>query len=160
MASYDRKFEVIQPTLDRLVRKPLEVADVRLLDPTGAGGAVVALIAGELVQLDSTYKWIRAATFTQPSFFSVEDRGDYGVQASRKLSAIMGGGAFECDTIVYNTGLTTVGAAVQAGVVNNTLSGSVNRAGLVASAGGVVLGYVTRVAALNNGLLRILQTLV
>lgn len=158
MVSYDRKFEVIQPTLDRLVRKPLEVADLRLLDPTNV--AVVPLIAGELVQLDSTYKWIRAATFTQPSFFSVEDRGDYGVQASRKLSAIMGGGAFECDTIVYNTGLTTVGAAVQAGVVNNTLSGSVNRAGLVASAGGVVLGYVTRVAALNNGLLRILQTLV
>lgn len=158
MASYDRKFEVIQPTLDRLVRKPLEVADLRLLDPTNV--AVVPLIAGELVQLDSTYKWIRAATFTQPSFFSVEDRGDYGVQASRKLSAIMGGGAFECDTIVYNTGLTTVGAAVQGGVVNNSLSGGVNRAGLVASAGGVVLGYVTRVAALNNGLLRILQTLV
>lgn len=158
MASYDRKFEVIQPTLDRLVRKPLEVADLRLLDPTNV--AVVPLIPGELVQLDSTYKWVRASAAASPSFFSVEDRGDYGVQASRKLSAIMGGGAFECDTIVYNTGLTTVGAAVQLGTVNNSLSGSVNRAGLVASAGGLVLGYVTRPAAVNNGLLRILQTLV
>lgn len=158
MASYDRKFEVIQPTLDRLIRKPLEVADLRLLDPTSV--AVVPLIAGELVQVDSTYKWIRAATAAQPSFFSVEDRGDYGVQAARKLSAIMGGGAFECDTIVYNTGITTVGAAVQLGTVNNALSGSVNRAGLIASAGGLVLGYVTRPAATNGGLLRILQTLV
>lgn len=158
MASYDRKFEVIQPTLDRLVRKPLEVADRLLLDPTST--SPVALIQGELVQLDGTYKFIRAATFSQPSFFSVEDRGDYGVQAARKLSAIMGGGAFECDTIVYNTALTSVGAAVQAGVVNNSLSGSVNRAGLVASAGGLVLGYVTRPAATNGGLLRILQTLV
>lgn len=158
MASYDRKFEVIQPTLDRLVRKPLEVADLRLLDPTNV--AVVPLIPGELVQLDATYKWVRGSSAAAPSFFSVEDRGDYGIQASRKLSAIMGGGAFECDTIVYNTGLTTVGAAVQLGTVNNSLSGSVNRAGLVASAGGLVLGYVTRPAAVNGGLLRILQTLV
>jgi hypothetical protein len=158
MASYDRKFEVIQPTLDRLVRKPLEVADLRLLDPTNT--VVVPLIPGELVFLDSTYKWIRATDAAKPSFFSIEDRGDYGVQASRKLSAIMGGGAFECDTIVYNTAIVTVGAAVQLGTVNNSLSGTVNRAGLVASAGGLVLGYVTRPAATNGGLLRILQTLV
>lgn len=159
MASYDRKFEVIQPSLDRLVRKPLEIADVRLLDPTNT--AVVPLIPGELVQVTSEYKFNRASSASQPSFFSVEDRGDYGVQASRKLSAIMGGGAFECDTIVYNTGLTSVGAAVQLGTVSNTLSGSVNRSGLIASAGGLVIGYVLRPAATNGGtLLRILQTLV
>jgi len=160
MASYDRKFEVIQPTLDRLVRKPLEVADTRLLDPTGANGAVVPLIPGELVQIDSTYKWIRATNFSQPCFFTIEDRGDFITQATRKLSAIIGGGAFECDTIVYNTSITTIGAAVQGGVVNNSLSGNLNRAGLVPSAGGLVIGYVTRAAANNNGLLRILQTLV
>lgn len=160
MASYDRKFEVIQPTLDRLVRKTLEVEDLRLLDPTGGGGAVVPLIQGELVQLTSVYKFARASSPTVPSFFSIEDRGDLGPQASRKLSVIMGGGAFEADTIVYNTGLTTLGAAVQMGTVNNALSGSLARAGLVASAGGIVLGYVTRTASLNGGLLRILQTLV
>lgn len=158
MASYDRKFEVVQPTLDRLVRKPLEVADVRLLDPTNT--AVVPLIDGELVFMDSTYKWARASNAAHPSFFAIEDRGDTGVQASRKLSAIMGGGAFEADTIVYATALTTLGAAVQLGTVNNTLSGSVNRAGLVASAGGLILGYVTKVAANNGSRLRILQTLV
>lgn len=158
MASYDRKFEVVQPTLDRLIRKPLEAADPKLLDPTSV--APVALIQGELVFMDATYKWIRATDANKPSFFSVEDRGDFGVQASRKLSAIMGGGAFECDTIVYNPAVVAVGAAVQLGVVNNSLSGSVNRSGLVASAGGIILGYVTRPAATNGGLLRILQTLV
>lgn len=158
MASYDRKFEVVQPTLDRLVRKPLEASDPLLLNPLST--SPVALIQGELVQIDGTYKWIRATDAAKPSFFSIEDRGDYGVQASRKLSAIMGGGAFECDTIVYNTALVTVGAACQFGVVNNSLSGSVNRAGLVASAGGIILGYITRPAATNGGLLRILQTLV
>jgi hypothetical protein len=156
MASYDRKFEVIQPSLDRLTRKPLEVADLSLLNPTNP----LSFIPGELVAIDGTYKYIRATVATAPSFFCIEDRGDYGVQASRKMSAIMGGGAFECDTIVYNTALVSVGAAVQLGVVNNSLSNSVNRSGLVASAGGLVLGYITRPAATNGGLLRILQTLV
>ena len=160
MASYDRKFEVVRPSLDRLVRAPLEVSDTRLLDPTGASGAVVPLIDGELVQLTTAYKWNRASSASIPSFFAIEDRGDSGVQASRKLSAIMGGGAFECDTIVYATALTTLGAAVQQGTVNNSLSGSLARSGLVASAGGVIIGYVTRVAATNGGRLRILQTLV
>lgn len=158
MASYDRKFAVVQPTLDRLSRKTLEVSDTRLLDPNNV--AVVPLIDGELVFVDATYKWIRATDAAKPSFFTIEDRGDYGVQASRKLSAIMGGGAFECDTIVYNTGLTTLGAGVQLGTVNNSLSGSVNRSGLIASAGGLVIGYVMRTAATNGGLLRILQTMV
>lgn len=158
MASYDRKFQVVQPSLDKLSRKPLEVADIRLLDPYNT--AVVPLIQGELMQVDSTYKWARASNAAAPSFFNIEDRGDFGVQASRKLSVIMGGGAFECDTVVYNVALTTVGAAVQLGTVNNTLSGSVNRSGLIASAGGLVIGYVMKPAATNGGLLRILQTLV
>jgi hypothetical protein len=158
MASYDRKFAVVQPSLDQLSRKPLEVADVQLLNPNSV--SPVPLIDGELVFVDSTYKWARATDATKPSFFTIEDRGDYGVQASRKLSAIMGGGAFECDTIVYDTGLTTLGAGVGQGTVNNTLSGSVNRSGLVAVSTNVLIGYITRLPANNNGLLRIIQTLV
>jgi hypothetical protein len=155
MASYDRKFEVIQPTLDRLSRKTLEVDDLQLLNPTYS----LALIPGELVQLSSVYKFKRATDAAVPSFFSIEDRGDYGPQAARKLSAIMGG-SFEADTIVFSTALTSVGAAVQMGTVNNALSGSVNRAGLVASSGGIILGYVTKVASNNGGLIRVLQTFV
>ncbi len=157
MASYDRKFAIVRPTLDRLNRHPLEVSDTRLLDPLNT--AVVPLIDGELVQINADYKYARATTATVPSYFVIEDRGDYGVQASRKLSALMGP-SFLADTIVYDTALTTLGAAVGLGSVNNALSGSVARAGLVAAASNLVIGYITRVAANNGGLLQIIQTLV
>jgi len=157
MASYDRKFEIVRPSLDRLNRHPLEVADTRLIDPSNT--VVVPLIDGELVQNNSENKWLRATTAAAPSFFVIEDRGDYGVQASRKLSALMGP-TFLADTIVYDTALTTLGAAVQLGTVNNSLSGSVARAGLVASAGGLIVGYVMRLAAVNGGRLQFIQTMV
>ena len=157
MASYDRKFEIIRPTLDRLMREPLEVSDARLVDPNNT--AVVPLIDGELVQVTAEYKWNRASDNDVPSFFCIEDRGDYGVQASKRLTAIMGP-SFVADTIVYDTALVTLGEDVMIGTVSNTLSGSVNRAGLVAVSAGLVLGYVLRVAANNGGRLRIIQTLV
>lgn len=156
MSSFDRKFEIIQPTLDRLTRKPLEVANQGLLNPQGV--APVPLIDGELVQVTATYKWDRASDASKPSFFSIEDRGDYGVQASRKLSVVMGP-TFEADTVVFDTvGIVTLGMAVQMGVVNNALSGSLARAGLVASAGGIILGYVLRLPASNGNRLRFIQT--
>ena len=155
MASYDRKFEIVRPSLDRLNRHPLEVSDTRLLDPTN--GSVVPLIDGELVQITSENKYRRASVNTEVSFFCIEDRGDYGVQASRKLSAIMGP-TFLADTIVYDTALLTLGAALQMGAVNNSLSGSVARAGLVASGGQLIIGYVMRLAATNGGRLQFIQT--
>lgn len=158
MASYDRQFEVIMPSLDRLVRKPLEVADAGLLDPTGT--SPVPLIDGELVQVNASYQWARGTTTTSPSHFTIEDRGDYGVQASKKLSAILAGG-FEADTVVFDTAVTTLGAALMAGNVSNALSGSVTRRGLVAhTSTNVVIGYVMRPHASNNNKLRFLQVAV
>ncbi len=156
MASYDRKFEIVQPSLDVLTRRVLTVSDVRLLDPTNT--AVVPLIPGELVQLTSEYKYARASDAAVPSYFTIEDRGDMGVQASRKLSALMGP-TFEADTIVFDTALLTLGAKVMYGAVNNALSGSLARAGLIAHTGSnFVIGYITRLAAANGGRLRIIQT--
>ncbi|RLA42221.1 MAG: hypothetical protein DRQ64_00090 [Gammaproteobacteria bacterium] len=155
MASFDRQFEVVRPSLDKLTRMSLEVADGRLLDPSNT--AVVPFIDGEFAQEDATYKWVRAADFARPSSAILEWRGDTGVQASRKLSVLRVGG-YEADTIVFDPALTTLGAAVQVGVVNNAASGSVNRAGLIASGGGLILGYITRVSASNGGRLRFLQT--
>jgi|NOAtaT_6_FD_contig_71_168328_length_2369_multi_3_in_0_out_0_3 hypothetical protein len=157
MASFDRKFEIIQPTLDRLMRKPLEVADVGLLNPQGT--SPVPLIDGEIVQVNSSYKWARGTDAAKPGFFVIEDRGDYGVQASRKLSAIIGP-TFEADTVVFdNVGVVTLGQALMGGVVNNALSGSVARWGLVAHAGAnIVLGYVMRLPASNGNRLRFIQT--
>lgn len=158
MASFDRQFEVIMPSLDRLVRKPLEVADTRLLDPTNS--AVVPLIDGELVQVNASYQWARGSSTSSPAHFTIEDRGDYGVQASRKLSAILLGG-FEADTVVFDSGVTTLGAPLMLGTVNDALSGSVNRAGLIAhTSTNVVIGYVMRPHASNNNKLRFLQVAV
>lgn len=157
MASYDRKFAILWPTLDRLNPQPLEVTDKRLLDPTN--GAVVPLIDGEFVQEDATYKYIRAATFTRPCYAMIEWRGDPGIQASRKVAALKGG-TYEADTIVFDTAIVTLGAALDAGAVNNANSGSVARAGLIAHGAGPIVGYVTRTAAANGGLLRFLQVLV
>jgi hypothetical protein len=157
MASFDRQFEVVRPSLDKLTRATLEVADTRLLDPNET--AVVPFIDGEFVQEDAAYQWVRASVATRLSHAIIEWRGDYGVQASRKLS-VLRLGSYEADTIVFDAALTTLGAAVQLGTVNNAAVGSVNRAGLIASAGGLVIGYITRVAANNGGRLRFLQTLV
>jgi hypothetical protein len=158
MASYDRKFSVIQPGIDRLQRTPLEVADLGLVNPTGT--SPVPLIDGELVTFDTSFKWARATDAAIPSFFVIEDRGDYGVQVSRKMSALTSPGMnFMADTIVYNTGLTTLGTKVMLGSVSNSLSGSVTRSGLIAFTAGVCLGYVIRTPATNGGLLRIISAL-
>jgi hypothetical protein len=151
--SVDRKFEVIAPSLDRLVRKPLEVANTSLLNPNST--SPLALVDGELVQI-STGKWDRASSATAPAFFSIEDRGDYGVQASRKLSVIAGGGSFWCNTVIFNSGLTTAGVAVMYGAV--TIEG-LSRAGLIAhTSTNLVLGYVMKPAAINNSKLQVFVT--
>lgn len=156
MASFDRQFEVVRPSLDKLTRANLEVADTRILDPQST--SPLALIDGEFMQEDGNYKMIRTidggGSVDRPSYATIEWRGDYGVQASRKL-AILRVGGYEADTLVFNSGLTTLGAAVQVGSV--TLGGGA-RSGLVASAGGFIIGYITRVAASNGGRLRFLQT--
>lgn len=155
MASYDRQFEVVRPSLDKLTRMNLEVADTRLLDPTNT--VVVPFIDGEFAQEDATYKWVRASDAARPSHAILEWRGDMGVQASRKMSVIRCGG-YEADTLVFLDTLTTLGAALGLGTVNNAAIGSVNRAGLIAAGANLPIGYITRTAATNGGRLRFLQT--
>ncbi len=156
MADFDRQFEVVAPDLSMLYRKPLEVADLGLLDPNST--SPVPLIDGEFVQLNAAYKYIRATDTAQLSYATIEDRGDYGVQASRKLSALFIGG-YEADTVVFDAGLTTLGAAVMHGDVT---VGAATRRGLVAwtAAPNIIIGYVTRTAATNGGRLRFQQVAV
>lgn len=158
MASYDRKFEVLFPSLDRLVRRPLVVANTGLVDPNGT--SPVPLIDGEFVAIDTNEKYIRATDPTKLAYACIEWRGAYEVQSSKRMSALAVGG-YIADTIVFDTGLTTLGAAVMIGTVNNTNVGSVNRTGLVAQTStNLVIGYVVKLAASNGGLLRFQQTLV
>jgi hypothetical protein len=155
MASFDRKFEIIAPDLAMITRMPLEVADRRLVDPTNTD--VVPLIDGEFVQLNTTNQFRRADNLTHLSYALLEERGDYGVQASRKLAVAFIGG-YIADTIVFDSGLTTLGAPVMHG--NLTIGGSTRR-GLVAhTSTNLVIGYVLRTASSNGGRLRFQQTLV
>lgn len=151
--SVDQKFEILRPTLDRLVRASIEVGQLGLVNPLGV--APVPLVDGELLQMVGG-KWVRATNDALPSFFNLEDRGDVGVQATRKMAAIVGGGAFWVNTVLFNAGLTTEGTPVKLGSV--TIEG-VARAGLVAQGGsGLILGYVMKPAAMNGGRLQVLIT--
>lgn len=153
MASFDRQFEVVRPSLDKLTRANLEVADTALLDPQST--SPLALIDGEFVQENGNYKLVRATSTTRPAYAVIDDRGDTGVQASRKLSILRVGG-YEANTIVFDPTLITLGAPVMIGSV--TLGGGA-RAGLIAHTGvNFVIGYITRLAASNGGRLRFLQT--
>ena len=160
MATFDRQFEILHPTLDRLSPVNLEVADTGLLDPTST--SPVPLVDGELVQHDSNYQFVRGVTanFAQPSFFMIEWRGDFGVQASRKVAAIKGGGGFEADTLIFDSAVAALGAALEMATVTEAVFGNVARAALRTFTSGLVLGFVTRLAATNGGRLRFIQTLV
>lgn len=148
----DRKFEVLRPTLDRLVRASIEVGQLGLINPVGV--APVPLCDGELLQMLGG-KWVRATNADLPSFFNLEDRGDIGIQATRKMSAIVGGGAFWINTVLFDPTLTTEGAKVQLGTV--TLEG-VPRAALVPQTTGLTIGYVMKPSVLNGGRLQVLVT--
>lgn len=152
--SVDRKFEILRPTLDKISRLPLEVANLGLISPNST--SPLALVDGELVQIDTAGKWARASDATKPSHVVIDERGDYGVQASRKLTAVVGGGHFIANTVIFNSGLTTIGTPVKYGSVTiETLA----RAGLVDQAGsGIILGYVMKVATANGGKLQVLWT--
>lgn len=151
--SVDRKFEVLRPTLDRLVRASIEIGNLALVNPLG--GNPVPLVDGELLSLIGG-KWARATDPTLPAFFNLEDRGDVQTQATRKMAAIVGGGSFWINTPLFNAGLTTEGAPVKLGSV--TIEGFA-RAGLVAQGGsGIILGYVMKPATMNGGRLQVYVT--
>lgn len=158
MAEFDRRFEILHPTFDRLNIQNLEVADTDLLNPGST--TPVPLIDGEFVQVDANFKYVRGVTanFAQPSFATVEWRGDQGVQASRKLAAVVGS-SYWADTIVWD-GSPALGDALEMATLNNARFGSVDRAGLRTATTGLVLGFAMRLPGSNGGRLRFVQTLV
>lgn len=156
MASYDRKFQIIAPDLTRVFRRALPVSDPLLVNPSST--SPLAFIDGEFAAINTSYQLIRATDPTKLAYALIDDRGDGGPQgmSTHKLSICQIGG-YEADTIVFDSGLTTLGAAVMIG--NVTLGGT--RTGLVAQTStNLTIGYVTKLAASNGGLLRFQQVLV
>lgn len=159
MSTNDRRFEVVFPTSwDRLMRPAMDVADKDLLNPNVASPKV-PLMDGEFLTENSEYKLVRATDYSPviPAYAYLEWRGDMGVQASGK-GAILKGGTYEADTIVFDGTSLLHHSKLMVGAV--TVGGLV-RSGLVLQTGSnFVVGYVTKLAASNGGRLRFIQTAV
>lgn len=154
MATYDKRFEVVRPTSwDRMLRASMEVADKDLLNPNVSGK--VPLIDGEFLTENSEYKLIRPAASTVPAYAYLDWRGNLEGQAAGK-GTILRGGTYEADTIVYDSTSLALHSPLMHGAV--TVGGGV-RSGLLLHTGvNLVLGYVTKLAAINGGRLRFIQT--
>ncbi len=151
MASYDRQFEILNPSLDRLIRRNYEVNVATLVDPSNAG----CLLDGELCQL-SNGKIIRATDPDKISFACLEERGDYGIQASKRPALVMG--QYIAQTIIFvSTGLSAFGVKMKMGSV--TLGGNVKSGLVLHDSTHTVVGYVMKpaTAGVNGGRLEYLS---
>jgi hypothetical protein len=154
MATYDKRFEIVRPTSwEHLIRATQEVADKDLLNPNVSGK--VPLIDGEFVTENSEYKLIRPTSNDVPAYAYLEWRGALEVQASGK-AAVVKGGPYEADTIVFDsTGLALHSRLMQGDV---TVGGGTRRGLLLRTASNLVIGYVTKLPAINGGRLRFVAT--
>ncbi len=151
-------------------RRDLPLADKSLAEPLNA----LALIDGEWMTIDTSYKLVRASVIGTPgnaatvkSFPAWHERGrtDRLAMADRKTTIIMRG-EFEWDTRVYDTSVVVgSGAAITAimqplKVATITIGGR-NYSGLVGHGGSAdtnpVVGFVTRLPASNGGKLRFIS---
>lgn len=149
MSAFDRKFEITNPSLDYLIKIACPVSDVGLVTPVGT--SPVPLIDGELVQMNVGGQYARASDAAAPSYFVLDTRGQPDVRVIRKVTAIRGGASFIAKTLVFDTALTAIGTKLGAGAVNNSLSGSVARWGLVAASTNWLLGTILRPASADSG---------
>ena len=151
-------------------RKDLPLADPSLADPLNA----VALVDGEWLTLDGSYKWVRASvigTGGDPallrSFLCFNERGrsDRMGMADRKTTGLFRG-EYEGDTRVYDAAATIVNGApisfvMQPLKVATITIGARKFTGLVGHGGSgdahPVVGYVTRLPASNGGKLRFIS---
>lgn len=155
----DKRFEVVSPTdWSRLARPAMEVADRDLLNPQVASPKV-PLMDGEFVTENSEYKLIRATdvTPTRPAYALIEWRGAYETQAAGKVATLRGG-TYEADTIVFDGTSLVLHSALMVGAAT---VGGLARSGLVLrTSTNFIIGYVTKLPAINSGRLRFMQTAV
>lgn len=162
-------FEPISDVLP-IQRKDLSLADKSLAEPNNAQ----ALIDGEWMTIDGSYKWARAAAIGTPgtaatvrSFpvFFEKGRSDRLGMAERKTTCLFRG-EYEFDTRVYDASATVgsgapIGSVMQPLKVATITIGSRNFVGLVGHGGAAdtnpVVGYVTRLPASNGGKLRFIS---
>lgn len=167
-------FEPVSDILS-IYRRDLPLADKTLSDPLNA----VALVDGEWVTFDSSYKLVRAAAIgtlgtagaggraSVKSFPLWAERGRYDVRAMADVKMpFLFQGEYEFDTRIFDaSAVVASGAAVttvlQGLKVATIAIGSRNYCGLVGHGGAAdtapVAGYVTRLPANNGGKLRFMS---
>lgn len=151
-------------------RKDLSLADKSLADPLNAA----TIIDGEWLTIDGSYKWVRASAIATPgnaatvrSFPCFLERGrtDRLGMAERKTTCLFRG-EYEFDTRVYDASAAVGGGAIISTVmqplkVATITIGTRNFTGLVGHGGAAdtnpVVGYVTRLPAVNGGKLRFIS---
>ena len=154
---------------------PIKRKDLPLADPSLANALnALALVDGEWVTIDNSYKWVRAASAaaagnaaTVRSFpvFMEAGRTDRQAMADKKTTALFRG-EYEFDTRIYDaTAVVAGGAAIttvlQPLKVASITIGSRVYVGLVGHGGSgdtsPVVAYVTRLPASNGGKLRFMS---
>jgi hypothetical protein len=161
-----------EPVSDILMnwRRDLPLADPSLAEPLNA----IALIDGEWVTIDTSYRWVRATDIatagnraTKSSFPVWNERGrsDRLAMASRKTTALFRG-EYEFDTRIFDAAAALgSGAAITAPLqplkVATISFSSRNFTGLVGHGGSgdtdPIVGYVTKLPAFNGGKLRFIS---
>jgi hypothetical protein len=162
----------LEPVSDILPlwRRDLPLAVPALADPLNA----VALVDGEWVTLDSSYKWIRASDVATPGaaatlsswpVFHERGRSDRMGMAEKKTTAIFRG-EYEMDTRIFDaaadvTGGDPITTVLQPLMVATITMSGRNFTGLVGHAGSgstaPIVGYVTKLPANNGGKLRFIS---
>jgi hypothetical protein len=157
-----------EPVSDILAvqRRSFPLAVPALADPNNA----VALVDGEWMVVDSSYKIARAADVTsvgavatQTSYPLFSERGRYDVQANAaRKTALLWLGFYEFDTRIYDAtvalsggaAITTVGQPLKVATITIGTRNYVGLVGAVAGDGEPIVGRVTRLPASNGGKLR------
>lgn len=153
---------ILKSEFQTITRRTFEVNDPDILKPIPPSPKV-PLVEGEWLELDAAYKMGRGAGAAGvPSYVWFAEQGRYETQAIGK-GPILFLGSFEADTIIMDpaqgTAITTVGQKL---IVNTITLGGLARRGLVGvvtPASDLVVGYVTRLPANNNGYLRFVRTM-
>lgn len=139
--------------VERVDRKDLVLADRTLASPSNAN----PLLDGEFLEYDGNKKAIRAGGDIL-SWAVWAERGRTDVQALGRVPVLYMG-TYEADTLIFDGAALTHGAAL---MVDNVTIDTLTKSGLRLHGGGaeLVIGYVTRLPAINGNRLRFMQTLV
>lgn len=145
----------------------IQTRDFPLVDPDLANPYnALALVDGEWMSIDSSYKMVRAADASSAgnaaaaqSYPLWAERGRYDVQAQgERKASLLWLGSWEFDTRIFVATSMTLGGLVA--VESFTLGtrvyvGLVSNGTFAAVGSGITVAYITRLPANNGGKLRI-----